>query len=96
MIILAISNGWKTACMIVAMIAVFYFFLIKPQKDKTKAEEAYRDALKKGDKVMTTGGIHGVIASADKSHVELEVAPGTRMKVAKSAIMDIPAPKAKK
>ena len=48
------------------------------------------------NKVMTSGGIHGVIASADKTHVELEVAPGTRMKVAKSAIMDIPAPKAKK
>ena len=49
MMLLDIANGWKTAIMIVAMIAVFYFFLIKPQSDKTKKEAAYRDSLKAGD-----------------------------------------------
>ena len=49
MILLDISNGWKTAIMIVAMIAVFYFFLIKPQNDRAKKEAAYRDSLKAGD-----------------------------------------------
>ena len=58
MMLLDIANGWKTAIMIVAMIAVFYFFLIKPQSDRTKKEAAYRDSLKAGDELMTAGGIH--------------------------------------
>ena len=51
MILLDIANGWKTAIMIVAMIAVFYLFLIKPQSDKAKKEAAYRAGLKQGDRV---------------------------------------------
>ena len=58
MVLLDIANGWKTAIMIAAMIAVFYFFLIKPQSDRTKKEAAYRDCLKNGDELMTAGGIH--------------------------------------
>jgi len=96
MLLLAISNGWKTAIMILLMLAVFYFFLIKPQSDKTKAEQRYRDSLAKGDNVMTLGGIHGTIVSADPAHVVLEVAQGVRITVAKSSIAPIPAPKQKR
>lgn len=86
MLILAISNGMKTAIFIVALLLVFYFFMIRPQNQKQKAEQRFRDGLKKGDKVMTTGGIHGTVYSADAVSVQLEVAPGKRFTVAKSAI----------
>ena len=96
MLLLDIANGWKTAIMIVAMIAVFYLFLIKPQSDKTKKEAAYRDSLKSGDRVMTSGGIHGSIVSTDAASATLEIAPGTRIKVAKTSIQPIPERKVKR
>ena len=96
MILLDIANGWKTAIMIVAMIAVFYFFLIKPQSDKTKKEAAYRDSLKNGDRVMTAGGIHVTFVSADHGMATVEVAPGTRIKVLTTTLQPIPERKAKK
>ena len=90
MILIDISNGWKTVIMIVAMIAVMYFFLIKPQSDQRKKDAAYRDGLKKGDEVMTAGGIHGEVVSNETGHIVLEVAQGVRIKVAKSKVMPIP------
>lgn len=95
MIILDISNTWKTIIMVVAMILVFYFFLIRPQNQQQKKEAAYRDSLKKGDKVMTTGGIHGVISSTDANNVNLEVANGCHIRVSKTAIIPIPVQKIK-
>ena len=93
--LLDISNGWKTAIMVVAMIAVFYLFLIKPQSDKTKKEAAYRDNLKNGDRVMTAGGIHVTFISADRGMATVEVAPGTRVKVQTATLQPIPERKVK-
>ena len=90
MILLDISNGWKTAIMIVAMIAVFYFFLIKPQNDKAKKEAAYRDSLKAGDRVMTAGGIHVNFVSRDGAYAVVEAAQGIRMKVQIATLQPIP------
>lgn len=95
MLTLAISKGIKTAIMIIAMILVFYFFMIKPQSDNQKKERAYRDGLKKGDQVMTLAGIHGTIYSTDATSVMLEVAPGKRMRIDKGGICPIPTPKKK-
>lgn len=96
MILLDIANGWKTAIMIVAMIAVFYLFLIKPQSDKTKKEAAYRDSLKNGDRVMTAGGVHVTFISADRGMATVEAAPGTRIKVQLASLQPIPERKLKK
>ena len=90
MLLLDIANGWKTAIMIVAMIAVFYFFLIKPQSDKTKKEAAYRDSLKNGDRVMTAGGVHVTFVSAEQGMATVEAAPGVRMKVQLATLQPIP------
>ena len=62
---IVISNTWKTVIMIVLMIAVFYLFLIRPQSQQAKKEAAYRDSLKSGDRIMTSGGIHAAIVSTD-------------------------------
>lgn len=93
MILLDIPNGWKTAIMIVAMIAVFYFFLIKPQNDRTKKEAAYRDSLKAGDELMTAGGIHVKFVSRDGAYAVVEAAPGVRMKVQVATLQPVPARK---
>ena len=90
MILLDIANGWKTAIMIVVMIAVFYLFLIKPQSDKTKKEQAYRDSLKNGDRVMTAGGVHVTFVSAEQGMATVEAAPGVRMKVQLATLQPIP------
>ena len=90
MILLDISNGWKTVIMIVAMIAVFYLFLIKPQSDKVKKEAAYRASLKSGDRVMTAGGVHVTFVSADRGMATVEAAPGIRMKVQLATLQPIP------
>ena len=95
MILLDIANGWKTAIMIVAMIAVFYFFLIKPQSDKAKKEAVYRDSLKGGDRVMTAGGVHVTFVSADRGMATVEAAPGVRMKVQLATLQPVPERKTK-
>lgn len=90
MMILDIANGWKTAIMVVAMIAVFYFFLIKPQKDKAKKEEAYRNSLKAGDELVTAGGIHVKFQSRDGAYAVVEAAPGVKMKVQIATLQPVP------
>ena len=90
MLLLDIANGWKTAIMIVAMIAVFYLFLIKPQSDKSKKEAAYRNSLKNGDRLMTAGGIHVTFISADHGMATVEVCESTRIKVQLATLQPIP------
>jgi preprotein translocase subunit YajC len=68
------------------IMVVFYFFMIRPQTQKAKKEREFKDAIKKGDKVVTIGGIHGKIAEiADKTFL-FEVDGGVRMKIEKSSI----------
>lgn len=95
MLLLDIPNGWKTVIMIVAMIAVFYFFLIKPQSDKAKKEAAYRNGLQSGDRLMTAGGIHVTFVSADRGMATVEAAPGVRMKVQLATLQPVPERKGK-
>ena len=95
MTLLDISTGWKTAIMFTAMMVVFYFFMIRPQSQQAKKEAAYRDSLKSGDRIMTADGLHGTIVSTDATQAVLEIAPGTRIKVAKTNIQPIPERKRK-
>ena len=73
MILLDIANGWKTAIMIVAMIAVFYFFLIRPQRKKDKQVKEMLNNLKAGDRICTIGGIYGTIVGIKDDTVTLSV-----------------------
>ncbi|MCR4659589.1 MAG: preprotein translocase subunit YajC [Bacteroidales bacterium] len=93
MLLLDIPNGWKTVIMIVLMIAVFYFFLIRPQSQQAKKEAAYRNGLKPGDEVMTQGGIHARFVSASQGQATIEVAEGVRWHVQLSTLSPVPVPK---
>ena len=92
-ILLDISNGWKTAIMIILMIAVFYLFLIRPQSQQAKKEAAYRNGLKKGDRVMTNTGIHATVVSNNGTQAHIQIAENTIIKVATSTLTPIPEPK---
>lgn len=57
------------------ILAVFYFLLIRPQQKRAKEHQALVDGLKKNDRVVTTGGLHGRIIEVHTDHVALEIAP---------------------
>jgi len=69
----------------VAIIAIFYFFMIRPQAKKAKDAKKFREALDKGTKVVTIGGIHGRILEVHETTVLLD-AGGAKLRVEKSAI----------
>jgi preprotein translocase subunit YajC len=70
----------------VLVFGVFWFFMIRPQVKKQKKERKFREEIKKGDKVVTTGGVHGKIAEVSDKTVMLDVAEGLRLKVDLTAI----------
>ncbi len=69
------------------IIGVFYFFMIRPQMKRQKELKKYREALKKGDKVITTGGIHGKVTEIKEGYANVEIASGVVIKIDKSAII---------
>lgn len=71
---------------LILIILVFYLFFIRPQMRKTKEQKKFREALKKGDKVITIGGIHGKILEVDETTVQLDVGNQVRLTFEKSAI----------
>ena len=81
-----LGEGGSTILMFVLMFVVFYLFMIRPQMKKTKEEKKFREELKKGDKVVTIGGIHGKIAEVKESTIVLEVGDGNKHKIEKAAV----------
>ncbi|MCT4586450.1 MAG: preprotein translocase subunit YajC [Carboxylicivirga sp.] len=71
----------------ILIIVVFYFFMIRPQMKRQKELRKYREALKKGDKVITTGGIYGKVSEVQEGFVRVEIADGVKVKMDKSAIV---------
>ena len=74
---------------LVFMFAIFYFLLIRPQQKKAKEHRALLDALKKGDQVVTAGGMHGKVSALDDQVVTLEIAPGVNVRINKGFIATI-------
>lgn len=71
----------------ILIIVVFYFFMIRPQMKRQKELRKYREALKKGDKVITTGGIYGKVSEVKDTYVVVEIADNVKVKMDKSAIV---------
>lgn len=71
---------------ILLIIVIFYLFFIRPQIKRTKDQKKFREALKKGDKVITIGGIHGKIIEVQDTTFTIEVEGGNRLKMEKSAV----------
>ncbi|MCK4630379.1 MAG: preprotein translocase subunit YajC, partial [Bacteroidales bacterium] len=72
---------------LILIIVVFYFFMIRPQVNKQKDLRKYRESLKKGDKIVTTGGIYGKVVDIKDNVVVIDVGEQVRLKVDKSAVL---------
>lgn len=72
---------------LILIIVVFYFFMIRPQMKRQKETQKFRDALQRGDKVVTSGGIYGRIDEIKDQIIFLEVAPNVKLKVDKSVVL---------
>lgn len=77
---------WVSLLPMVAIFAIFYFLLIWPVRKRQKALAKLVDELKRGDKVVTNGGIYGEVAAVEGPVVHLKVADNLKIRVAKSAI----------
>jgi preprotein translocase subunit YajC len=75
---------------LILVFVIFYFFMIRPQMKKQKEMTNYRDSLKKGDKVVTTGGIYGRVYEVKDNHVIMDVGGDIRLKVDKNALLKDP------
>ncbi|MBD1394885.1 preprotein translocase subunit YajC [Mucilaginibacter glaciei] len=78
--------GYQQLIMFGLIAVVFYFFMIRPQMKKQKDQKKYAEELKKGDKVVTTAGIHGKVYEIADTTFLLEVENGGRIRFNKSAI----------
>ena len=74
---------------LVAIIGIFYFLIIRPQSKKQKETRKMLSALKKGDKIVTIGGIHGVIQTVRENSVIVKVDESTKLEFSRSAISSI-------
>lgn len=74
----------------ILIFVVMWFLLIRPQQKKAKEHRAMVAALKRGDRVVTTGGIYGQIAHVGDDHLMVEIADGVKIKVVRDAISAVP------
>jgi len=76
----------STLLMFGLIIVIFYFMIIRPQSKRQKERQKMLEAMKKGDKVVTSGGIHGKIIAMEDKTVLVEIADNVKVKVEKSAV----------
>ncbi len=81
------ESSWTSLLPLFLILIVFYFFFIRPQTKKNKDQKKFREALKKGDKVVTIGGVHGKISEVKEATVILDVGNQLKLTVEKSAIV---------
>ena len=95
----------STLIQLALIFIVFYFILIRPQQKKISQHQAMLEAIKKGDKIITGGGIYGTVTKADGIKLEVKIAEGLSVTVNRATVRDVvndegenaaPAPKAKK
>lgn len=73
----------------VLIIVVFYFLIIRPQQKRQKERKRLLDSVKKGDKIITAGGVHGVVDGIDNNTILVKIADEVKVKMEKSSISTI-------
>ena len=84
--------AWLQFLPIVGMVLIFWLFIIRPQMQRQKQHQAKIAAVKKGDQVVTAGGLLGKVIRVDDQYAEIEIAQGVRVKAVKSTLGDIVPP----
>ena len=80
------ASGIMSFLPMILIVIVFYFFMIRPQMKKAKDQKKYIEEIKKGDKIVTTAGIHGRIVDTNETTFLIEVEGGTKIRFDKSAV----------
>ncbi len=80
------AGGFLSLIPFLLIFVIFYFLLIRPQQQKQKQQQALLDAVKKGDKVVTTSGIWGTVTNLGKDTVTLQIADNTKIKMQRENI----------
>jgi preprotein translocase subunit YajC len=80
------GGGLMSFLPLVLIVLVFYLFFIRPQMKKSKDQRKYRETIKKGDKIVTIGGIHGKIIEVQEKTFTIEVEGQNRLKIERTAV----------
>ncbi|MBU0732606.1 MAG: preprotein translocase subunit YajC [Proteobacteria bacterium] len=83
------GGGFGAFVPLILMFAIFYFLLIRPQQKKAKAHKQLLASIKKGDRVISSGGLHGVVTGLADDVVTMEIAPKVRVKVSRGSISGV-------
>ena len=86
----AAGGGWTFWIMIIAMIAIMYFFMWRPESKRRKQMEAFRNGLKKGDKIITAGGIYGTVKEVQPTSLLIEVDSNVTLRIDKNMVAASP------
>jgi preprotein translocase subunit YajC len=85
----AAQGLFSTLLMFALIIAIFYFLILRPQQKRQKERQKLLEALKKGDKVVTSGGMYGTIAGLDEKTVLIQVADNLKIKFERGAVTNV-------
>ncbi len=80
------AGGFSGIFMMLIIFGIFYFILIRPQQKKMKEHKKMVDELKKGDKIITQGGIYGTVTNTGVHKLTVEIADGVKVKIARGAV----------
>ena len=83
------GSGWSMIIMMVAIFAIFYFFMIRPQNQRQKKIQQEREKLTKGSKVVTSGGLHGRVDRVEENTFVISIADGVKVTVEKSCVFPV-------
>ena len=81
------GSGWQMWIMLALIFVVMWFFMIRPQRKQQKELQNFRDSLKKGDKIVTIGGIYGTVCEIKEESVLIEVDNNVKIRVSKQALV---------
>ena len=81
------GSQWSMWIMLALIFVVMWFFMIRPQRKQQKELQNFRDSLKKGDKVVTIGGIYGTVCEVKETSVLIEVDNNVKIRVSKQALV---------
>ncbi len=80
------AGGFSGIFMMLIIFGIFYFVLIRPQQKKMKEHKKMVEELKKGDKIITQGGIYGTVTNTGEHKLTVEIADGVKVKIARGAV----------
>lgn len=90
------GGGISSLIMMVVIFGIFYFILIRPQQTKMKEHKKMLEAVKKGDEIVTAGGIYGTVEGVNNDTLTVKIAEGVKVKITRGSVGDIVRPEQEK